>query len=339
MTAPHHPSTTPTSLPTSMFAGTRRSYGGPEVVAVASVDRPAPGPGEVLVRVAAAGLDRATLHLLTGLPYLARLAFGIRRPRQVVLGQQVAGEVVELGEGVSEYAVGDRVFGTAKGSFAEFAAARVATLALTPAALSDDDAATLGVSGLSARTAVLGHGQVQPGQRVLVLGGSGAVGSFAVQLAAHLGAEVTAAASASKLDLVRELGARHAVDYRTTPVGGMGGPFDVVIDIGGSRPVRSMRAAMTSDGALVIVGGEGGGSFLGGIDRNLVAGVVNRFTRQRVEWFFGRTTTAGCAQLGELVAAGAVRPAVDDVVGLDGLAAALGRMQRGELRGQVVVRP
>ena len=325
--------------PARMRAVTRRSYGGPEVVSVASVETPAPGPGEVLVRVGAAGLDRATLHLLNGLPYLARLAFGVRRPRQPVLGQQVAGEVVAVGPGVSTFAVGQRVFGTAGGSLAEFAVAKVATLAATPDRVSDVDAATIGVSGVTAMAAVLVHGRVGSGDRVLVLGGSGAVGSFAVQLAAHEGGEVTAACSAAKREFVQALGAQRTVDYRATPLSAMGGPFDVIIDIAGNRSISTLRSALTPQGRLVIVGGEDGGPFLGGIQRNLIATLADRLTRRELGWFFSRTTSEGCAQLASLIAEGAIKPAIDRQVGLDGAAAALAAMEHSELRGQAVVCP
>lgn len=327
------------ALPASMRAVTRRTYGGPEVVSVQTVERPAPGPGEVLVRVTAAGLDRATLHLLTGLPYLARLAFGVRRPRQPVLGQQVAGEVAAVGAGVSAYAVGQRVFGTAGGSLAEFAVATVATLAPTPDGVSDVDAATIGVSGLTAMNAVVVHGKVGSGQRVLVLGGSGAVGSFAVQLAAHRGADVTAACSAGKREFVETLGAKRTIDYRATPLPSIGNPFDVIIDIAGNRPISQLRSALAPEGRLVIVGGEDGGKFLGGIQRNLVATVANHFTRRELGWFFSRTNSEGCTQLATLIAEGAIRPAIDRQCGLDAAAAALAAIERGELRGQVVLCP
>ena len=190
------------ALPTSMRAVTRRRYGGPEVVGVETLERPEPAAGELLLRVRAAGLDRATLHLLEGKPYLARLAFGLRRPGRPVLGQQVAGEVVAVGADVSGYAVGDRVFGTADGSFAEYAVAKVSKVAATPDTVRDVDAATLGVSGTTALDAV-NHVEVAAGQKVLVLGASGAVGTLVVQLAVHRGAEVTAVCSAAKLDLQR----------------------------------------------------------------------------------------------------------------------------------------
>ncbi len=327
------------ALPTTMRAAIRLAYGSAAEVEVATVDRPNPGPDEVLVKVTAAGLDRATLHLLDGKPYLARLALGVRRPRRTVLGQQVAGEVAALGAGVSGLAVGDRVFGTAAGSFAEYAVAKASTLAPTPAGLTDGVAATLGVSGVTAHQAVVDCGRVRPGQRVLVLGASGAVGTYAVQLASQLGARVTGVCSATKLDLVESLGAERALDYRSTAIAEMGPEFDVIIDIAGNRRLRDLRSVLARDGALVIVGGEGGGPLLGGIQRNLFAALADRFTTQRLEWFFSSPTTQRCAQLADLLVAGAIEPPVDRVVGLDGLRAGIVAMQRGELRGHVTVRP
>ena len=330
--------TAPPELAT-MRAARHLTYGGPEVVEVADVPVPTPDPGEVLVRVAAAGLDRATLHLLTGLPRLARLALGVRRPKRTVLGQQVAGEVVAVGAEVSRYAVGQRVCGTARGSFAELAVAPESTLAPIPDVVSDVDAATLGVSGMTALGAVDSHGRVEAGQRVLVLGGSGAVGSFAVQLAAARGAEVTAACSGAKRGFVEGLGARVVHDYRSVELEQMGGPFDLIIDIGGNRRVSRLSSALTPRGRLVIVGGEGGGPLLGGIERNLVAVLANLATRRDLGWFFSTTTAQGCATLAGLVADGTLAPAVDRVVGLDEAAGALVAMERGELCGQAVVRP
>lgn len=338
---PHEARQTPTmpSVPSTTPAAIRRVYGGPEVVTVEVVPTPSPGSGEVLVRVTAAGLDRATLHLLTGLPRLARLAFGLRRPKRVVLGQQVAGEVVAVGEGVTAFSVGDRVFGTAQGSFSSYAVARVATLAAAPEGAADGDLATLGVSGLTAWGAIVDHGKVEPSERVLVLGGSGAVGSFAVQLAAHRGAEVTAACSAAKGEFVADLGVQRVVDYRTVDLADMGGPFDLIVDIAGNRRISALRSALTRHGRLVIVGGEGGGAMLGGIERNLDASLVNPFVSQTLGWFTSSTTSEGCARLGELIAEGAVRPAIDRTVSLDRVVEALQAMQRGQLCGQAVLRP
>lgn len=333
------PSTGGTLLPAMMRAATRHRYGGPEVVAVEEVALPTLAAGEVLVRVSAAGIDRATLHLLTGLPYLARLAFGLRRPQQPVLGQQVAGEIVAVGDGVTAYAAGDRVCGTARGSLAEFAVATTATLALTPQSVTDVDAATIGVSGLTALGAIVTHGRLQPGDRVLILGGSGAVGSFAVQLAAHLGAEVSAACSGRKLEFVNGLGAQSAFDYQSVTLAKMNGPFDLIVDIGGNRRLSALRRALTAEGRLVIVGGENSGPLFGGLQRNLAASMANRFTRKELGWFFSRVTAEGCADVASLMASGAIRPAIDRQVGLAEVGRALASMQKGELYGQAVVCP
>ena len=333
------PTPPPTPLPSRMRAATRRVYGGVDEVRVEHVDRRDPRPGEVLVAVRAAGLDRGALHLLTGTPYAARAAFGLRRPRQPVLGYELAGEVAALGPGTTGFTVGDRVFGTAAGAFAEYAVARVDQLAPTPAGLDDVQAATLSVSGGTALEAVQRYARVAAGQRVLVLGASGGVGAFAVQVATHLGAEVTAVCSAAKGDLVRGLGARHVVDYRTTAVADLDGPFDAVIDIAGNRPVHELRRVLTPTGALVIVGGEGGGRWLGGLHRNLAASILDPVSRQHLAWFVTKQSGALSARLGALAAAGAIHSVLDRVVGLDGVAEALDAMERGALRGKVAVRP
>ena len=347
------------SLPTTMRAATRREYGGPEVIAMETLPVPTPAAGELLIRVHAAGLDRASLHLLEGDPWLARLALGVRTPKRVILGQQVAGEVAAIGPEVAGYAVGDRVHGVigvraadaalddpdrrhlvaTSGAFAEYALAKPDALAHTPQGVRMHDAATLGVSGMTALGAVLDKGKAQSGERVLILGGSGAVGTSAIQLAVHAGAEVTAVCSASKLDLVTGLGAQAAYDYRTSDLSAMGGPFDLIVDIAGNRKLRALRSALTPTGRLVIIGGESGGHFLGGIQRNLWASLANGFTRQELGWMFSETTSQGCARLAELVAAGGLRPAIDRVASLDDLATALMDMRRGALRGQVVIEP
>lgn len=338
-TASHASSTRTSPLPTHVRAVTRRRYGGVAEVQVERIRRPEPGRGQVLVKVDAAGLDRGALHLLTGTPYAARAAFGLRQPRQPVLGFEVAGEVVALGPEVAGLAIGDRVFGTAAGSLAELAVARAAQLAPTPAGVGDEEAATLSISGGTALEAVQRHARVQSGQRVLVLGASGGVGTFAVQIATHLGAEVTAVCSAVKANFVRTLGAQHVADYRTTAVGELSGPFDAVVDIAGNRPIGELRRVLTPTGTLVIVGGEGGGRWLGGLHRNLAAAVLDPFSRQHLTWFVTRQSRELHGRVGELVATGAIRPAIDRTIGLDGVVDALTAMEQGTLHGKVVVRP
>lgn len=327
------------ALPLTMSAATRRAYGAVEQVHLEQLPRPQPGSGQVLIEVGAAGLDRAVLHLLTGTPYVARAAFGIRRPRQPILGFELAGRVVELGAGVSDLAVGDRVFGAAPGSFARYVVARADRLAKTPEGVTDEQAATLAISAGTALIAVQDQGQVGADQQVLVLGASGGVGSFAVQLAVHAGARVTGVASAAKADFVRGLGAHRAVEYRNLSVAQMGGPFDVIIDIAGNRTLRELRSGLTKHGTLVIVGGEEGGPVLGGMQRNLLAQALGLFVPQRLRWFVQRESAELCQRLAQLAQQGAIRPAIDRVVGLDEVSDALTAMAAGQLRGKVVIRP
>ncbi|MBK8437410.1 MAG: NAD(P)-dependent alcohol dehydrogenase [Austwickia sp.] len=322
-----------------MRAVTRHEYGGVAAIRMETLPRPAPGPGQVLVRVRAAGLDRAVLHLLTGTPYVARAAFGVRRPQQPIMGGELAGEVVALGPEVNDFAIGQRVFGTCRTAFAEYALARADQLAATPAGVSDEFAATLGISGGTAHQAVCRHGQVQAGQQVLILGASGGVGSFAVQIAAHLGATVTGVCSQAKTEFVTGLGAQRAVDYRRVEVAELGQRFDVIIDIAGNRPLATLRRALTPKGTLVIVGGEEGGRWLGGLHRNLGASLLNPFVRQRLLWFVAQESRQACEQLAKLAAGGAIRPAIDHTVGLADVAPAVAAMEQGRLRGKVVVIP
>lgn len=330
------PSTEP---PATMRAALRREYGGVEQIHVETVAVPQPAEGQVLLAVRAGGLDRGALHLLTGTPYLARAAFGLRRPRQPVLGREVAGEVLALGPGVCGFAVGDRVFGTCEGSFAEYAVARADRLAPTPAALGDAQAAALAISGGTALLALRDQAQVRTGQAVLVIGASGGVGTFAVQLAAHLGADVTAVCSAGKADFVAGLGAHRVLDYRTTGITDDGRRYDAIIDIAGNRSLAELRRALTPTGALVIVGGEGGGDWFGGLQRNIAASLLNPLTRQRLAWFIASEASDLFATLADLAATGTLRPSIDRTVGLDGVAGAMAAMADGGLRGKVAVQP
>lgn len=312
-------------------------YGGPEVLAVAEAPVPEVGPGKVLVRVEAAGLDRGTVHFVTGEPRLMRLVEGVRRPKHQIIGRDVAGVVEAVGEGVTDLAPGDEVFGTARGALAERVVADPAKLARKPAALSFAQAAAVPVSAQTALAAVRDQGHVQAGQRVLVLGASGGVGTYAVQLAKALGAHVTGVCSAAKAELVRGLGADEVLDYATTDPTDGTARYDVVIDIGGSRKVRALRRALTPTGTLVMVGGEGGGRWFGGIDRQLRAVLWSPVVRQRLRMLVFRETRESLEVLTGYLEAGTVVPAIDSVVDLDGAPDALARLDAGEIRGKVVV--
>ncbi len=320
-----------------MKAILRRTYGPAEVLEFGDVDQPAIKPGEVLVRVRAAGVDRGVWHVMTGLPYLGRLAFGLRRPRNPVLGMDVAGVVEAVGEEVTALRQGDEVFGTCNGAFAEYAAVREDRCAPKPAGLTFEQAAALPTSAVTALQAVRKQGRVQAGQRVLVIGAGGGVGSYAVQIAKASGAHVTGVCSTGKVDLVRSLGADEVVDYTSTDITESGQRYDVVLDIAGNRSLRQLRRVMTPRGTLVIVGGEGGDRLTGGLDRQFRAVLLSLVVRQRMRFFVAVARRPDLETIRELVESGAVRPAVDRTYPLVEAAQAVRDMAEGRVRGKAVV--
>jgi NADPH:quinone reductase-like Zn-dependent oxidoreductase len=323
-----------------MRAIVRDRYGSADVLRVADVDRPDVGEEEVLVRVRAAGLDRGAWHVMAGLPYLIRIAgYGVRRPRTAGLGSELAGVVEAVGAKVTQLVPGDAVFGTCSASFAEYASARPDKLARMPANLAFEQAAAVPVSGITALQALRDRGRLEAGRNVLVIGASGGVGTFAVQIAKALGATVTGVASAQKLELVRSLGADHLIDYTRADITDDGRRYDLVLDIGGNRPLSQLRRVLTAHGTLVIVGGEGGDRWTGGLHRQLGAMAVSLFVRQRLGTFIAKPNRADLDALRALIEAGSVMPAVDRVIALDDLPDAIRDLTGGRVRGKVVVAP
>jgi NADPH:quinone reductase-like Zn-dependent oxidoreductase len=332
--------TTPTPRPrsvTTMRAITRTDYGSADVLALTQVARPTPAENQVLVRVHAAGLDRGAWHMMTGRPYLGRLAFGLRRPRNPVLGTEVAGTVEAVGSAVSRFAVGDEVYGFASGSFAEYAAAHEDRLAAKPSNLTFEQAAAVPVSGATALHALVDVGRVQTGQSVLVTGASGGVGSYAVQIARALGAEVTGVASTGKLDLVQSLGAEHVVDYTHEDFADGSRHYDLVLDIAGNPTLSRLRRALTRTGTGVIVGGEEGGSFSGGMNRQLRAVAMSPLLRQRLAMFITKQRSSDLERLTELIEADHVTPSVDRTYPLHEAREAMRHLDAGDVRGKVVI--
>jgi NADPH:quinone reductase-like Zn-dependent oxidoreductase len=315
-----------------MKAIVQHSYGEADVLRLAEIDTPVPAAGEVLIRVRAAGVDQGVWHLMSGLPYLGRLAFGLRRPKNPVRGREVAGTIESVGAGVTGLAVGDAVFGTCDGSFAEFAVTSADRVVPKPANLSFEQAAAMPVSACAALLAV--RGRVQPGDSVLVLGASGGVGGFAVQLAKHFGGEVTGVGSGTKLDFIRELGADRVVDYAGSQIGT---GFDLIVDTGGRRPIANLRRALAADGTVVIVGGEGGGKVLQGFGRQLRAMLVGGRGKQKLIGLMSAERAKDLSVLAALAEAGVVRPAVDRAFPLAETADAVRYLRSGAVRGKVVV--
>lgn len=323
----------------TMRAAVRRSYGSADVLRTEQVAVPVTVGGEVLIQVSAAGLDRGAWHLMTGKPYLMRLAFGIRAPKNPVLGLDVAGTVVATGPGVTTFAVGDEVYGFSKGSFAEYAVAQETKLARKPANLSFEEAAVVPVSAATALQALIDVGHVQAGQKVLITGASGGVGSYAVQLAKALGAEVTAVASTAKLDLVRSLGADHVIDYQHEDFAAGGRRYDLVLDIGGTPRLARLRRVLTRTGTAVLVGGEEGDSWTGGLARTLGARVLSLFVPHRLTNFIAKQRSSDLETLNDLLEAGQVRPFVDTTYPVDGLAEAMRQLEDGRIRSKVAIVP
>lgn len=319
-----------------MQAIVQEGYGGAEVLKLTTRARPRPGPREVLLKVHAAGMDRGTWHIMTGRPYLARLALGLGRPRQPVAGLDVAGTVLEVGEGVSRFKPGDEVFGIARGSFAELAVALEDKLARKPAGVAFTQAA---VSGVSALTALQGleAGGLTKGERVLITGASGGVGSFAVQLARLLGAEVTAVCSTGKVELVRSLGAARVLDYTTTDFTQQG-TYDLILDIAGNTPLAKLRRILTPAGRLVFVGGEHGGDYTAGFGRQLGALLLAPFVKQRFVPFLAKEHFTDLERMARWLESGEVRPAIDRECALPDVATAMRDLEAGRVRGKVAIR-
>lgn len=323
---------------TTMRAVTQRAYGSADVLDVTTIDRPTIANDEVLIEVEAAGLDRGVWHLMTGKPYLMRImGFGLTRPKNPVLGMDVAGQVVAVGDDVTRFAVGDEVFGIGTGTYAEYAAAKESKLVLKPDTVSFEQAAASSISGITALQALTTHGRLEPGQHVLVIGASGGVGSFTVQLAKALGATVTGVASTGKLDAVRALGADHVIDYTTEGIDDGERRYDLIIDIGGRNTLSRLRRALTPTGTLVIVGGEGGGSVTGGIGRQLRAAMLSPFVRQRLGFFISSESGDSIEELAEHLARGTVNAAIGQRFRLEEVPRAIAAMEAGTLTGKTVI--
>ena len=307
------------------------------VLRVAETALPAFADDEVLVRVRAASVDRGTWHLMAGLPYPIRLAgFGVRRPKHNP-GRSFAGTVDAVGSRVRGFTPGEDVFGVCEGSFAEYVQASTEKLAPMPANLSFGESAAVPVSGLTALQAVRDHARVQPGEEVLVIGASGGVGTFAVQIAKAFGARVTGVCSTAKLDVVRALGADHVIDYTSEDFASGAHRYDAILDTGGNRRLSHLRRALTPSGRLVIVGGETGGRLLGGSDRQLRATALSPFISQTLGTFIASENAGDLLALARLIEAGQVTPAVERTYPLADVAAAIRHLLDGRARGKVVV--
>jgi NADPH:quinone reductase-like Zn-dependent oxidoreductase len=323
-----------------MKAVVQDSYGSADVLELRHVDKPTPTDDEVLVQVYAAGVDPGVWHLMTGRPYLVRvMGYGLRTPKVGIRGRDVAGRVAAVGTNVTQVQPGEEVFGICDGSFAEYVCARADKLARKPANLSFEQAAAVPISGLTALQALRDTGKVQPGQQVLIIGAAGGVGSFAVQLAKAFGTQVTGVASTTKVDLVRSIGADQVIDYTREEFADGSRRWDLIVDTAGRRSLAHLRRALAPRGTLVIVGGEGGGRWLGGFDRQILrAPILSLVGRQRLRPFTSKERSEDLVALKELIEAGKVTPVIDRTYPLREAPEAIRYLEQGHARGKVVIK-
>ncbi|HUQ63444.1 MAG TPA: NAD(P)-dependent alcohol dehydrogenase [Acidimicrobiales bacterium] len=322
-----------------MHAIAQHRYGtdAERVLQLEEIATPDIGDGDVLVRVAAASVDMGTWHCMTGMPYAMRLAgFGVRSPKASNPGRALAGTVESVGKEVTEFRLGDEVHGTCDGSFAEYARVEMNMLASKPANLTFEQAAAVPISGGTALQAVR-KANVQPGQTVLIVGASGGVGTFAVQIAKAFGAEVTGVCSTAKMDLVRSLGADRVIDYTRDDFTSGKDRYDVILDIGGSRRLWHLRRVLSPRGTLVIVGGETGGRWLGGFDRSLRAVLLSLFVGQKLGMLASKENAKDLNLLRDLIETGQVTPAIDRTYPLSETADAIRHVRDGRAQGKIVI--
>lgn len=325
-----------TTAQQTMRAVLHERYGTSEVLHSGRTARPGIPADGVLVRVHAAGLDRGVVHAVTGLPYLGRVSFGLTGPKVRVPGFDLAGTVEAVGARVTGFEVGEEVYGFGKGAFAEYAVVPARRLARKPANLTFEQAAVVPVSAVTALQA-LDRGRLQPDQKVLVTGASGGVGSYAVQLAKALGAEVTGVASTAKLDHVRGLGADHVIDYGHEDFADGSRHWDLIVDIAGNPTISRLRRALSPSGTAVITGGEKGGSFSGGMNRHLRAVALSPFLRQRLTMFVSSVEAADLDRITAMIEAGQLTPGLDRTFPLHRVPEAVDYLVSGQVRGKVAI--
>ena len=314
-----------------------RCYGSPDVLALEEIEKPAPGPGQVLVKVEAASVNPLDWHYMRGSPYIMRLASGIGAPSDHSFGADFAGTVEAIGEGVTQFKPGDEVFGGRSGAFGEYVLVREAgAITLKPAGVTFAQAAAVPVAGLSALQALRDEGQVAPGMKVLINGASGGVGTFAVQIAKTLGAEVTGVCSERNTELVRSLGADHVIDYRQQDYTDSGERYDVIIDnVGNHSPAQNSKA-LVPGGKLVMVGGPSG-NWIGPFINPLKALLLSPFVDREFIVFLAELNQQDLAYLGELMASGQIAAVIDRRYRLAEVPAAIGYSEEGRARGKIVI--
>lgn len=333
--------TTPTRLPTMMRAVTQKRFGQPDqVLERAELPVPQPKQGQVLIRVAASSVNALDWHLLTGTPYIARPSFGMRKPRRLIPGADISGTVVALGAEVTDFSIGDEVFGeVGGGGFADYATAPVRAIARRPQNLSLEDSSTLGVAALTALQGLRDWASMKPGDRILINGASGGVGTFAIQIAKALGAgQVTAVCSTRNLETASGLGADRVIDYTSEDFTAITDKFDVFFDNAGSKSLSASKGMLANDGTLVMVTGKKG-RWIRPVERMIGGSIRSRLWSQSFVSNTARRSAADGELLAAMVSEGTLRPVMDRRFTLDQAAEALAYQGEGHARGKSIVVP
>lgn len=321
-----------------MKAIVQRVYGSADVLEYTEIDKPPVGENDVRLQVHAAGLHIGDWHVMTGLPYMLRVVgFGLRVPNVRVRGMDVAGKVESVGRNVTEFRAGDDVFGTCEGAFAEYACAPESNLALKPANLTFHQAAAVPTSSFAALQALRNRGEIRSGQKVLIVGATGGVGAFAVQIAKSFGTEVTGVCSTTGIDQVRSLGADHVIDYTQEDFARSDRRYDLILDTGGNRSLSDLRRVLSPGGTLVLVGGEGGNRVIGSTGKWIRALVLSPFLREKLRPLSTMPNKKDLLFVKELVEAGKLTPVIDRTFALSEVPDAFRYLEQGHGRGKIVI--
>ncbi|MBU1226767.1 MAG: NAD(P)-dependent alcohol dehydrogenase [Actinobacteria bacterium] len=320
-----------------MQAIVQRSYGPPDGLTLEEIERPAVGDDQVLIRIRAASLNAYDWHMLRGKPYLARLVGGLRKPKRQVPGVDLAGVIEAVGPNVTRLHPGDEVFGPSNGALAEYAAAGQANYALKPPTITFEEAAAVPMAATTALQGLRDHGRVEPGQKVLIVGASGGVGTFAVQIAKALGAEVTAVCSTGNVDAARLIGADRVVDYTREDLAAMGERHDLILVIAGDRRLSDYRRVLGPAGRLVFIGGATGGNWVGPLIAVLKPRLASLFRGQKMATMLAKNRAADLEFVAALMEAGKVTPVIDRRYPLAEAPEALRYLGAGHARGKIVI--
>jgi NADPH:quinone reductase-like Zn-dependent oxidoreductase len=325
------------AMRTKMKAILRRRYGSPDVLALENVEKPTPGAGEVLIKIRAASANPLDWHFMRGTPYFIRMMAGLPQPKVTGLGVDVAGEVEAVGRSVTKFKPGDDVFGACHGAFAEYACARESSLVIKPDNVRFDQAAAVATAALTALQGLRNEGHIQAGQRVLINGAAGGVGTFAVQIGKAIGADVTGVCSTRNVDMVRSIGADHVVDYRQEDFTKGGQRYDLVLDCIGNHSLSACRRVLQPHGRYVAVGGPSGRWMIGFLARAIVGSVVSRFANQKLSLLLTRPSNEDLVFIRDLMKAGKVTPVIDKRYPLSEVPEAIRYLEQGHARGKVVI--